>query len=429
MRALGCFVCVVAVFALCSVSRGQLPEWDSTDLLGGTVSSQPMGAPATGASVSTPYLGVSQGGVAVAVFNRVDYRGILGSYTDSLISTCTAHGDAWTTPANILSGTNGVSALAVSPSGKIVYALETDQNLTLTNPFGTYVLSYPQPGGGELAGTYFGTGSSVLALRYDAAGKLGFLLNKLGFQFYRSDDDGSTWTSGVRVDTQTSPTYGAHAALSGDGSGNWICCWDTEGSGTLETDVYISRSSDDGNTWGAPVPLCDSMDSDVISDGIGDVAAGPDGEWIMVWRSHAGIGDDSDIMISRSSDEGASWSTPEPLVTDFLSDWTDDYGPSISCDGRNGWIVTWISGGDSSMHAASTDSGNIWQHGLLEYPYTLLSGNLVNDGAGRWLTGSRFIHSYTVGQVNPIYVTETIARVRDALFNAPTAAVDWRLYD
>lgn len=417
---------VVAVFLVCSLSRAQVPVWSAVDLLSGAYSSEGAGPP-TGTLVEAPYMAVSHGGgIAAGICNEVNYSGITGSYMESWIATCTAHGEAWANVTKVFSGTNGVGALAVSPEGKIRYALVTNQNLTLTT--GAHVLAYPQPGGGEPAGTHFGAASGVLALRYDTFGKLGFLLDRgsdSGFYFYRSDDDGSTWTSGVRLDTQTAPTaFGTVAALGGDASGNWIACWETEAPpASNDSDLYVSRSSDDGDTWSTPVPLHTAMESDVEPDTQPDIEAGFAGEWMIVWTSHVGIGTDYDVVVSRSSDEGASWSAPQPLLSDFLTDTVPEVSPSISCDARTTWMVTW-----SGAASISTDFGNTWNYATIDSPYEV-SGDLVNDGTGWWLMGSRFTYSYFWGDVNPMYATLTRSRVWETWFNPPATVRDWRLYD
>ena len=54
------------------------------------------------------------------------------------------------------------------------------------------------------------------------------------------------------------------------------------------------------------------------------------------------IGSDLDVLFVRSTDAGATWSTPAPL--DFVTASTDtgsDAYPDISTDGTGAWTVVW----------------------------------------------------------------------------------------
>ena len=55
------------------------------------------------------------------------------------------------------------------------------------------------------------------------------------------------------------------------------------------------------------------------------------------------IGTDWDILVSRSTDHGASWSAPAALNTNADSDSGDDYYPQLSTDGAGNWVALWYS--------------------------------------------------------------------------------------
>jgi len=76
------------------------------------------------------------------------------------------------------------------------------------------------------------------------------------------------------------------------------------------------------------------------------VATDGAGNWAAVWYSNdstGGIGDDEDILVSYSTDPGATWSAPVALNTNAATDSLDDFEPQITyCDGH--WVVVWYSG-------------------------------------------------------------------------------------
>lgn len=66
------------------------------------------------------------------------------------------------------------------------------------------------------------------------------------------------------------------------------------------------------------------LNTNAVSDSGGDFAAQMTtdgaGNWVAVWDSTeanvgGGIGDDHDILVSRSTDSGATWTAPAPLNT------------------------------------------------------------------------------------------------------------------
>jgi hypothetical protein len=66
---------------------------------------------------------------------------------------------------------------------------------------------------------------------------------------------------------------------------------------------------------------------------------------VAVWHSNenlgGSLGSDFDILMSRSTDNGASWSFPIPLNTTAGSDSLDDQDPQIVTDGVGNWLSVW----------------------------------------------------------------------------------------
>ena len=115
----------------------------------------------------------------------------------------------------------------------------------------------------------------------------------------------------------------------------------------------------------------------------GLVLRGPDesGRWVAVWDSldalDGTIGADSDILVARSTDNGATWTQPAPLNTNAASDSSGDINPDVATDGAGNWLAVWRLLGGTNVDilvARSTDGGATWT------PPALLAGSR----AGSW---------------------------------------------
>ncbi len=225
-----------------------------------------------------------------------------------------------------------------------------------------------------------------------------------------SRDDGVTWSparalaANARTDTgdDLSPT------IATDGDGVWVVAWSTDETlrGTLgrDRDILFVRSIDDGRTWSDPVPLNVNAASDWGSDREVSITTDGRGRWVAVWSSTDSlanrIGGDSDLLIARSSDGGATWTHPMPLNTNAIGDAAFDTSPEVVADGSGRWVAVWSSGAPRGgpfgpdrdiLCAYSTDGGATWSD-----PAPLNSNaasdrnsdwspRLASDGRGHWV--------------------------------------------
>jgi hypothetical protein len=200
--------------------------------------------------------------------------------------------------------------------------------------------------------------------------------------FARSTDNGVTWSDLAPLNTNADSDSGndwVHAPVATDGTDNWVAVWtseeDLESTGDSDLDHFVARSSDDGATWSAPEYLHDDFKTDGRSEEFrGWLATDGAGTWVVVWTSQENWGypidTDLEVLFSRSTDNGATWTRPYPISYAWADgDPKDDYSPHVATDRAGNWLVTW-SGRDQSggplgpdtdiLFSRSTDDGVTW---------------------------------------------------------------------
>jgi Leucine-rich repeat (LRR) protein/Neuraminidase (sialidase) len=183
-----------------------------------------------------------------------------------------------------------------------------------------------------------------------------------------------------------------------DGAGNWVAAWWSFASGWR---LNAAHSTDNGITWTAPVVIGDSENIEgfltAYQEWGFDLETDGNGNWMLVWPTEAG---DFDIAMAQSTDNGATWSTPVRINAGAIGDSTDERRPSIASDGAGTWIATWDtsevqSGWEPESNiivSRSTDNGATWSPGVAVSPIadeTWTRGaypRIETDGAGIWVT-------------------------------------------
>ncbi len=163
-----------------------------------------------------------------------------------------------------------------------------------------------------------------------------------------------------------------------DGNGNVVVVWRSKynfgGTIGLDGDLLVRTSSDYGASWSSTRVLNSYALADTINDDLPKLATDRDGVWMCVWQKsdpRDGTTVDSDLVYSRSLDNGVNWSFARDLNANAVTETRFNSEPVIATDGGSDWIVAWhsnqpmvgeieIGPDDDILYATSGDDGLSW---------------------------------------------------------------------
>jgi len=381
-----------------------------------------------------PRLVADGAGTWIAVWSSNDtLGGTTGNDTDILFARSTNDGVTWSAPAALNSSAFGDLRGDANPDlatdGAGTWIAVWDSNDSLNDTIGTDddILVARSTNGGaswspvaalNRAITDSGSdvepriatdGAGTWVVVWESTDGLGVGAgNDRDLAAARSTDGGVTWSTPVPANTSAATDskgdFAPHVAS--DGSA-FITVWRTQDTlgGQLggDDDVLLARSSD-GLTWSPPQLLNTNAQTDAGGDFEPTIASDGPGRWLAAWRSQqpvASNGTDDDILLSRSTDGGATWSAPAILNANATFDLRGDFEPSLAGRGDGEWLAAWRSRDtldgtgsptagtdDDIVFARSLDDGVTWTMPAAVAGYALsddsedLAPNLVAGASG-----------------------------------------------
>ena len=232
-------------------------------------------------------------------------------------------------------------------------------------------------------------GDPAAAIDLDGRMYVGFISNSGGQGVAYSDNQGSTWTA-----KQVAPSPGGWDILdknhlwvdnSGDSpyAGNVYSAWSDFGSSSSNYgDIVLSRSTDGGETWGAPVNISSAVNSGSHDQGV-NIQTGPNGEVYVTWAIYdSWPSDETALGFAKSTDGGLTFSPAVRAIENIKGVRNSGAGkanraasfPSMAVDisggSNSGTIyIVWNnigvpgvnSGGDRDIYLIkSSDEGETW---------------------------------------------------------------------
>jgi Neuraminidase (sialidase) len=176
--------------------------------------------------------------------------------------------------------------------------------------------------------------------------------------YTRSTDGGATWGSVTRL-TNAPEDYAWQPSVAAAGANVHVAWYDGRNGPANPAEIYYKRSTDGGATWESDARLTNSAPSSQWTS----IAAA--GDRVHVVWSDTRDGGTNEIYYKCSTDNGATWPASPGGDTRLTSpDSETSYFPSIAvaganvhvvwCDSRDGTI------GDEVYYKCSTDGGTTW---------------------------------------------------------------------
>ena len=250
---------------------------------------------------------------------------------------------AWVSAAG--GGSDGSLHVSVTPAGA-AGALPT---VTVRDPAGPIEAHGEAPP--QLAADRDGGISILYTVGKEVPGER---FPKSALRFIRSTDEGRSWSDPRTVNDGTE--FGSHNfhALTAAPDGSLLATWLDARQG--KSGVWMSRSTDGGRTWEANRPIYSDPTCPCCRT---SVAVAGDGSIYVAWRAIL-TGDVRDVVVTRSSDGGKSWAAPVRVRAD---DWVypgcPHAGPSLEVDANGAVHVAWWTGkeGEAGVYYARSTDG------------------------------------------------------------------------
>lgn len=246
-----------------------------------------------------------------------------------------------------------------------------------------------------------------------------------------SDDNGASWSEPVVLNNNSADDklIDRVPQIKNDGAGKWIVVLESGGQGYFLQEVYSQRyilvfySYDNGENWSEATQIV----SDKLLNTNPKIVTDRNGNWVLFWEyidelNHP-VYHDTDIFISRSMDNGTSWTEPKPYHNNIEG---HEYWLQIETDGSGNWISIWGSsdpledtiGSDFDIVVSSSqDNASTWSVPVALNHYAAMDSNpgdgwnvaIESDGKGHWIAvwESDASLAYTISNDNDIFISHS----------------------
>lgn len=328
-------------------SNNEIRSTSSADF-GATWSSPITISSAATSSLNPRVISVGTGSF-VAVWNQFD-----GTTSRLVVSKTTNSGQTWSAPLSISTAGQNTRVADIAFDGQsslgIVWTRQLSGSTYAVSASGSSDLGTSWTQQQDL--TSAAPGSIEPQIASTGTNSFSAVWHRSGFpatvESSWTTSSGATWSAPtVASDPNVSSTYPQLVSLSAN---KIVATWlqNLNGMNTVSSSVSLDR----GATWSSPVVISDqnSMSTEA------QLLRTSGGTLITVWYQNLGSG--NQILSSRSTNEGTSWSAPLAV-----SPASDAYNPRMASDAANVVTVAWWSGQGSASTiytTTSSDSATSW---------------------------------------------------------------------
>jgi|GEM_PF-4698276 len=282
-------------------------------------------------------------------------------------------GATWSVPTALYDagggpGDPGALAIVAGDGVWVAAWTRTDTGMVLVARSLDAGLSWSQP---SVPSNVLPSGSRGLDLASDGHGTWVLAVADRDLAVLTSTDDAASWSvpqtlvAGASCGTCAAAARHGRLQVANDGGDNWVLAFSSASYRRdlygADGDVFVLRSSDGGASWTQPAEIAANATTDGSPDFAPSIAVDDSGRWVVAWISHNAVGPhddlDADVLVSMSTDAGATWSAPALLDSAMDTDAANDGAVVLASRGSSRWLAIW--------HRRPFESGYDWRDGGL----------------------------------------------------------------
>ncbi len=227
-------------------------------------------------------------------------------------------------PVTDESGTQSENSIFVDPSDKLT-ALNSNNSVSgggaLYGADDLYTFDGAETFEGEIQGAG-GSNSGDPTTGIDNNGRwyVNFISSSGGQAVAYSDNQGGSWTSVYVASNPGNMADKNHMWVDNSPDspydGNLYIAW-TDFGGSNDGDIVISRSTNAGESWSSKINISNGINAGSHNQGV-NISTGPNGEVYAIWAIYDSWPSDEDaIGMAKSTDGGETWDDPVRIITNI----------------------------------------------------------------------------------------------------------------